>query len=320
MSGDYAFLKSQTWRRLPRRVIALDGQFKPKHYRIQKNLLGQISVFPQSDLVPLKPDEDCLLCLDPSILYRRKANFNASTRSDLRRLAADLFPFADDDTQYAASSATLSAAYIYALPFAEMAQLQKIANVPVAAVLPCADDKASVESAIQQRLYGVGDLIDLHGSPARFLSPAIASFAAIALIFLLIVFGGAFMWQWQNQWHKSVLSQDIAALESEALPAQKRANAIAIMQSTLLAAQQIQTSASAKAFVIVSQLVASIPNGISIDRIEFKDNKLAISGLGKNPQSWLIQNGFAERDIQITPMPQIDRYAATQTVADVGKE
>jgi len=301
-------------RLLPKRIVAFDAEFKPKHFRIHSNWIGSVMVMPQSDMVSFRSSEDCMVCVDPKTLFRRRAQFAVQKRDDLNRLAGDLFPFAEGDASFAAGYAGEGAGYVFALPANELAQIQKLVSAPIAGILASSADKTSIESALAARLYGAQTVCDLKKDAPRFLSPAMLRSAIMAAGLVVTLLGGSFLWHWQNQWHKNMLRNEIAQLQTEVAPVQKRAQALELMQATMADMADLQNDAGARVYGAIGQLMSSLPSGMSIDRVEYKEGKLSISGLGKSPQNWLTQNGIAAGDIQITAMPQIDRYVATMPI------
>lgn len=299
-------------RLLPRRIVTLSAGGQIKHYRWRMTRLGAVDVTEQSEFTPFKKGQGCIVVIDPSLLFRRRSQFAPKTRSDLLRLGADFFPFAADQTRYA-SRKDDGAHILYALTEQEWLNLQKSIPAPAVAIIPGETHSIGIAKAIEERL-ATGVVCDLLIQPGRFLSPAYIVAASLIAVLAVMLIAGWSLWQWQQAYRLEKLQQEVSALEAEVAPIQKRFEAIEIMQATLQQMGQMSESEGSAMIAAIGKLVSSMPQGISIDRVDYKDGKLNFSGLGKNAERWLQEAGVSPNDIQITPMPQWDRYVATLPV------
>ncbi len=309
---------------MPKRIIALDGDGKTRHFRWKMNRFGQIGVVQQSEMTPFARGQKCVVCIDPRLLFRRRSNLAVQNRMELDRIARDFFPFSATDSvafayardQIANGNDTENAGdnLILALPDQDWAAMQKNIPVPVAAVL-CSEAAApAIQSALEQR-FASGTLPDLSPNPARFVAPAIFALFAWVAVLTVILLSGYGMWRFQNDWQRNKLSGEIAALESEVLVTKQRFEAMQAMRATLSDFQDFQMAENNGLHKTLVQLVQTLPQGVSIDRIEFKDGKLSISGLGRDPKDWLAGFGITPGDIEITPLPQYNRYVAVMNLS-----
>lgn len=293
----------------PKRIIGLNADLKPVHYRLRLDWLGRAQVVEQSEFTPFAAKEHCWLVLTPELLFSRQQNLPVTERAALQRLAADFFPFAAEQTSYAQTQED-GANELFALRDQDWQNFKRLLPAPPIAVLPSRLDKIAVQHALAQRLQHHA-LTDLHPQPVRFYPPPLLRLWQWILLWVVLaalgyaVLAGALDWQNKNR------QQQLIRFEENSTGLRDKNQALQRMQGGMAALNDFGTEPPAALYPVLSRLFATIPVGHSLDRIEFKDNQLRISGLGPQPQSWLGGFGVAVPDVQITVLPQMNRYAAT---------
>lgn len=302
---------------LPKRIIAMDEQGKVKHFRWRSNRYGHIQVESQSEFVPFTKSQKCLVCLDPKLMFHRRCPMPVTNKADLNRIARDFFPFSPEQNVHFAriqDNENPAENLIFALPENDWLTLQK--NIPAVAmaILPASAEAESIQEGILQRC-NLGPSADLISQPSRILPPAIHAFMKLSLLFVTILAVGYALWSFQYDWQRQKLLRDIGALQTEVMPVKQKYEAMQIMHATLQDFATFQNDENNQVFVTLGRLIQTLPAGISIDRIEYKENQLNIGGLGRDPKEWLAGLGINPATIEITPLPQFNRYTVSIPVS-----
>ncbi len=320
MAGSARFSKGRV-ALLPRRIVALNKDLQQKHFRLSSDMLGRIRIVPQSDLVPFGPREKCILALDPAIAFSRAVQFPPRNRAELKRMASDLFPFDAADMIYALRKSTKGKIpdspemqQIYALRQSDWQAIQKNAPVYPVAVLISDATHEGLAQAIERRLE-LGNIADMLPIAPAFVPPAFLRAAAMMAVLVVLVFGGMALAQAGKQYYLEKLQAEISGLEQELSETNRRYSSLAHMQSAMQALHEFQSQGEARLMPKLNQILLSMPQGISMDRMEYKDGKLEVSGLFRHEQraallSWMQTHGVPAEQLQITPLPQFSRYMA----------
>ncbi|TAH32237.1 MAG: hypothetical protein EYC62_09440 [Alphaproteobacteria bacterium] len=298
---------------LPKRIIALDEQGKAKHFRWQADRYGQIRIESQSEMTPFARAQKCVVFLDPRLMFRRRCPMPIASKADLNRIARDFFPFSSEQNvhfAYTKDGGDSAENVIFALPENDWLILQKNISAPALAVLPASADVDSIKAGLLQR-FDIGAANDLIAKPTRILPPVLQAFAKLVLLFVTILAVGYTLWSFQYDWQQQKLMRDIATLQTEVQNTKQRYEAMQTMRSTLEDFDKFQAQENSRFFPILSRLIQTLPPGISIDRVEYKEGRLNISGLGRDPKEWLSAFGVDPSTIEITPLPQFNRYLAS---------
>ncbi len=299
--------------RLPKRIVAFDAQGKPQHFRLTIDWFGGLHITQQSALSAFAPGERCWLILDPALVFYRKSRLPVQSAADLPRLAADFFPFPPEQTFYAQARID-NEDYVCALRDQDWQQWQKTSPAPPAGVLVTPVNIPSVRAAIQNRLAR-GAIADLQPRPDNYFQPGVARAIFWAMLLFVLLAGGVWGGQRVLAWQNSRLEARLNELSAEFGQVRAQGKALQKMQETLLTLADFQGGTGTALYNRLQSLVQTLPPNHSIDRIEYKDGRLSIGGLGQSPQSWLLQNGALANDVQITQLPQINRYTATIPIA-----
>ncbi len=297
---------------LPKRIVSFDESGKINHFRIETNRYGEMSIKSQSELTPFRPGQSCLVCVDPQLLFRRKCSLTINNRNDLSRLATDFFPF-KSPVHFALEENDDNPGQrdIYAMTSEYWNDILPRLPAVAAAVIPAPSDPRAIGLALEQRLYK-HKLNDFLERPRMFVPPAVLACFRLVVLCAAIASIGMLLWRWQTAHRAEELRTEIAALESEVGEPKSRFAALTAMRDTIVQMDNFaRVESGIPMMAMVSKMIQSLPEGFSIDRIEFKDGRLQISGLGKNPQNWLLAMGFKSSDIQINPLSQYQRYVAS---------
>jgi len=292
----------------PRQVVALGADGSASTYRLKLRLDGGIALQPAQ----LATARDTLIVLDPAIpfhrrLYRRPRQKKATAA--LLQSAPELFPFEPEKTHYALSEVR-GEPYVSALPAATLSRVAQ--DLPPARVVLAAGERADREGALAAIGCWLRDgrSADFSTRPQRPLplhtavaAALIAAILAIAALAVWLGFGSG----WRERQLQSLAQQ----LAPEAKPLLARHAVLERMTAAqdALAEQYRQPGVAAHAKLV--ELLTSVPEGVSVRRIEFKKGVLEISGAGGDEaRTWLLGRGFPPAQIEITEVAAYRQYSA----------
>lgn len=293
---------------LPNRVVAYDRAAKPRHYRLASDWFGRLRLEPQSDLIPLGANDAYWLVLDPQLVFFRQQTLTALPSLDLPRVAADFFPFSADQAFYAQTQID-GQDYVLAWRDQDWQHWQQAQAATPIAVLAAPNDSSAVLAAVTRRLtMGSGDL---HPQPRKLWPPSLPRTMLWLFVLLTVVVGGFAVGQQILAWRNTQLQAELTALETEFGPIRNQGQALEKMQASLRAQDAFMATRDAALYAPLANLLQTLPPNHAIDRIEYKDGRLQISGLGQNAATWLAQNGVDANQVQIIPLPTLNRFTAT---------
>jgi len=299
----------------PRQVIALGADGSASTYRLKLRFDGGIALEPAR----LARTRESLLVLDPAIAFHRRlyARPKQKKAADaLLRSAPELFPFAPETTRYALSEVR-GEAYVSALPEATLAQVA--AELPPARVVLEADERADGQGALAaiERWLRSGSSADFAAAAARplplhYAVTAILAAAIIACLALVIWLGLGSGWRERQL---QALAQELAP---EAKPLLARHAVLERMAAAQHALAEQYRLPGVAAHAKLVELLTTVPQGISVRRVEFKNGVLEVSGAGgAEARDWLLARGFESAQIQITEAIAYKQYTARLPIAGV---
>lgn len=299
----------------PRQVVALGADGSASAYRLKLRLDGGIALEPAR----LARARESLLVLDPTIAFHRRLYARPKQKkaaAALLHAAPELFPFEPETTRYALSEVR-GEAYVSALPDATLAQVA--AELPPARVVLAADERADEPGALAaiERWLRNGRSADFAGRaerplPVHYAVTAILAAAIVASLALVAWLGLG------SGWRERQLQALAHELAPEAKPLLARHAVLERMAAAqhALAEQYRQPGVAAHAKLV--ELLTSVPQGISIRRVEFKKGVLEVSGAGgAEARDWLLARGFSSAQIEITEVIAYKQYTARLPIAGV---
>lgn len=299
------------WRRLPRLIALIDDNFNLRYFRVRISFAGKIRLTPQADEGGFRKSEAVIVCVSPQHIFKRRLQSGADGRNEIKRVMPGLFPFPAEDTYYALYSESGDGAnsYAAALRPEDLARIADKVRSPLAAIIVADPTEQGVLKALEERIK-LGPVVDFLPNPQRFISPSIslALMLTVALAGLIIL--GQLALSYERAYLQQSLVKEVEGLSTEGTELESRYKALSKMQGALEAYKQFQESSGSASFQTLMKAMDTLPQGVSIDRIEMKNGRITISGLGKDTQKWLQSLGVNANDVVITPLPQFDRYVA----------
>ncbi|MGD9650661.1 MAG: hypothetical protein AB7U41_07745 [Dongiaceae bacterium] len=300
---------------LPHRLIAIDATRKAQHFRLQRNLIGAWRIESMPGLALRGANENYILALDPSLPYQRHAGAEAKNIDEAKRQAPDLFPFPPEDTHYAASPRPEGGFTAYAMPKGDLAHFAQDLKQQPLGIIVAENNVAALTAALDTRLE-LGQSNDLQQPAVALRHPAQDRFLRLSLIFILILGGGLYISQWygksmyaSTQKANQLLAQNLSVPISQAENLKFWQTMLAADQSAALGHPALQQK--------LRQVFKTLPGGVSIDRLDYANNQLTVSGLmsggaQESVAGWA--QSLAGPAPQITKLPKHDRYLFTLSI------
>lgn len=282
--------------RVPEWLLAVGREGVRTSYRIRGRWDGGVSL-EEVDAVP--PGKPCIAVLDPDLPYRRRLQrFPATARSRqaLLKAAPDEFALPSTGVRHALGLRD-GDGYLYALPESELDQMTRAGLQPVAVLVAAGQLDAA-------GCLGALETLDSHGDAVNFirgrrlLARRTVRNAVLAALLLGIVGGAA-----QLLLGPDLVGEAIAwraqTLRREAGNLPQLHGATETMVASREATGKLFGMPEAKAPAVLGNLLATVPSGHSIRRIEIVGGTLRVAGSGADVQDWLIGAGFPAEGITV---------------------
>jgi hypothetical protein len=287
-----------TW--LPRRLVAVDRARERHEFRIRVRLDGRVAVV-RGAAGRAGP---FVLAVDPMLVYRRRAAFVPPAAADMQQMAAGLFPFDRETTAYAAASET----EVFAVPRAELTALGDGLGEPQA-VLVAPPTAPELTAALAGRLRR-GEAADLSNHPRRLANPAALITAGLVVALAGVIWGVAAAATARDDSRLAELRQQLRQIEANAGPLIQRRETIARMSVAMDETDRLEQSQRRLAIEMVGRLLVAVPPGAFIEKVEYAEQRIVLTGFGNEPLQWLGPFGVKPEDVIITKMPATDRFTA----------
>lgn len=304
-------LKMPRFRRLPRRIVAVDRDHNALGFTSRLHLNGRLTA--ERERGAKLAGTPFVLALDPAICFRRRDRAHPKSRSELRMLAPDLFPFPADGTQYALSHLGGADPHYCALPNDELGTILDRFPEP-AAVIVAPAQAGALGRAVAERL-DAGEVADLLPDARHLVNPAAVLSGALAVLMV----GGiaASLYAWSSHYDTERRTERAAYTRLMAVTQKlvERRLAVSHMITELEQEQRFAQRPSRLVVDTIAKLLNALPDGAFVDRIEYSKQTLTISGWGNNAEDWVKKAGLAPQRIATEKMPLNDRFVITFVVA-----
>ncbi|HEY6897935.1 MAG TPA: hypothetical protein VI279_11785 [Rhodocyclaceae bacterium] len=258
--------------------------------------------------------QPCYLVLDGDLPFRRKLQrFPADRRARqaLLRTAPDEFPLPQAEVDYALG-VRQGDGYLYALPRTERTRWQQAGLNPAVVLVasePLGEDACLAALESFERLGAVVAF----GSAPRFvqrnvLRNGVLGFGALLGLALCVWLVAA------PRLFDDIMEWQLRSLRREAGDLPRLYQAAEDMAATEKALASLRASPEAKAPHVLAKLMATIPPGVAIRRIEIAGGVLRVAGSGTEVQPWLLDAGFPASGINIEQIGSFSRFRAELTL------
>jgi len=301
-------------RLLPRLVIAIDADRRAHAFRVGFRADGSLTVTRSDSFAAPAPTRRYILAFDPALGFFRNAQTIPRSGAELSAMAADMFPFDPATVRYCASAGAEGRVLYHAMPQADLDALLGAWPAPVALIAATADPQ-SVLAALTARIDR-GAVADLLPDPYRLLPPAAVLAGALGSLAAGVIVAALLVWNLLLTAEQRELRRESARIEAEAAPILKQRDAILRMASAIKEHAAFARLPSGRAFEILTQLVAKIPDGTAIETIEINGDNLSVSGIGANAQAWLASAGLPAAAVKEEAVLKLTRFQATIPLKD----
>ena len=298
-------------RRLPRRIVALDAAHNPVGFTLRLHLNGRLSAVRERGA--RLAGTPFVLALDPAICFRRRDRAHPKSRSELRMLASDLFPFQPDATQYALSHLGGEDAHYCALPDDELNAILDRFPAP-AAIIIAPPQASALGRAVTERL-DAGEVADLLPAAGHLVNPAVVLGGVLALLLVGGIAASLFAWSSHYDTERRTERAEYARLLAATQSLEARRLAITRMLAQLQQEQRFVLRPSRVVADTIAKVLNALPDGSFVDRVEYSKQTLTISGWGNNAEDWVKKAGLAPQRIATEKMPLNDHFVITFVVA-----
>jgi hypothetical protein len=300
-------IKLPRLRRLPRRVVALDAERNPQGFTLRLHWNGRLTAARERGAKPA--GGPFVLALDPSICFRRRDRVHPRSRTELKMLAPDLFPFVADATHYAVSRLGGNDAHYCALPNDELTAILDRFPAP-ASVIVAPPDARALERAVEERL-DVGDIADLLPGAGHLINPAMVLGSGLAALVVAGIVASALLWNANSEAALRAQRAELARLQGVTARLVDRRQAILRMSTVLQQQEVFAQRPSGEVIELIAKVLAALPDGAFVERIEYAKQSLAISGWGNNAPDWVKAAGLNPARVTTEKMPLNDRFVIT---------
>jgi len=304
-------LKLPRLRRLPRRVVALDPSGTALSFTLRLHLSGRLTAVRERGAK--LAGTPFVLALDPAICFRRRDRAHPKSRSELRMLASDLFPFQADATQYARSHMGGEEPNYCALPNDELDAILDRFPAPAAIIVAPAQANA-LGRAVVERL-DAGEVADLLPAAGHLINPAAVLSGALGLLLVAGIAGGLYAWSSHYDTQQRTQRAEYARLQAVTQNLVSRRLAVSRMITELEQEQRFVQRPSRSVVDTIAKVLTALPDGSFVDRIEYSKQTLTIAGWGNNAEEWVKKAGLSPQRIVTEKMPLTDHFIITFVVA-----
>jgi hypothetical protein len=291
---------------MPQWLVAVDRDGKQSAWRIRRRWDGRPRLEPRQ----LPAGKGCIVALDPDLPYRRKLQrfpATARARRALLRAAPDEFPLPAEAVRYALGTRG-GDGYLLALPEQELTRLRE-AGLNAAAIVTAGEglDEAGCLAALAT--------IEKQGETASFargkrLLPRSWLRPVVLAVSLLLLAGAAAQLLLGPDLLGNAIAWRNEQMRREAGDLPRLYATTETMAASHAAAAKLRALPEARAAAVLGQILATVPPGHGIRRIEIANGTLRLAGSGADVQDWLTAAGFPANGIVVEKIGSLQTWRA----------
>jgi len=280
---------------VPEWLVAVGRDGIRAHFRICQHWDGRITLVPES--VP--PGKPCIAVVDFSLPFRRRLQRLPATsraRQALLKAAADEFPLATESVRYALGERD-GEGYLYAMTEEDLAHLSHAGLEPAVVLVAAGEaNQAGCETALET-FETQGEAVSFVRGP-RLLNRRWLRNGILVACLLGIAAGVAQLLLGPDLLGDAVAWR-VQKLRREAGDLPRLYGATETMIASREAAAKLFAMRESNAPAVLGKLLATVPPGHSVRRIEISQSTLRVAGSGADVQVWLAEAGFPAEGIII---------------------
>lgn len=288
---------------LPRQIVFFVSEKITKFYEIKYKFDGDLYIKEKESL----NSSNFILIIDSSIPFRR--NFQFSIKQKIIKefvlaSAAGLFPFSLDEYE-CCLGAKGEDSYIFALKNVDYEKIVSVIGLPMATLISDADEY-KITNALKmwmsnKNVYAINSSVfplDIE----KLLS------AALSLFLVGLITSSWISWNYYFNKNNEVVMEQSKQLRDKAEPLFRKRMVIAHMQAFHKAMDKLNESTPDGTLAMMLSSINSLPDNCYIEKIEFEDDKVVISGWGTVPTTWFSTYSIPESNYQINDLPKLDQF------------